>query len=169
MKESSVHHETKGTPMKFWHGTRLRTSWLRLRGSASGRRSDAWIRPFFCEGCQRAHGSRIIRFKVGDCLFCTRTYLTLSAVVRCIFMSKDSELMPERPQTNEAIPDEAAAPSMPTPTRWESISSREPVSWLTSTRNAHQAYVSVPFRFQRHPTAKFSHGQIVYGPKCLLL
>ena len=48
-----------------------------------------------------------MRVQVGDCLFCTRTYLTLSAEVRCIFMSKDSELMPERPQTNEAIPDEA--------------------------------------------------------------
>ena len=48
-----------------------------------------------------------MRGQVGDCLFCQRTYVTLSAEVRCIFMSKDSELMPERPQTNEAIPDEA--------------------------------------------------------------
>ena len=91
--------------MKFWHGTRLRTSWLRLRGSASGRRSDSWIRPFFCEGCQRTHGNRIMRVQVGEFLFCTRTYLKLSAEVRCIFMRKDSELMPERLQTNEEIPD----------------------------------------------------------------
>ena len=75
--------------MKFWHGTRLRTSWLRLRGSASGRRSDAWIRPFFCEGCQRAHGSRVMRVQVGDFLFCTRTYVKLSAEVRAILMRKD--------------------------------------------------------------------------------
>ena len=73
--------------MKFWNGTRLRTSWLRLRGSASGRRSDAWRRPFFCEGCQRAYGSRIMR--VGDFLFCTRTYVKLSAEVRAILMRKD--------------------------------------------------------------------------------
>ncbi len=79
--------------MTLWHGTRLRPSWLRLRGSASGRRRDAWIRPFFCEGCQRAHGSRIMRVQVGDFLFCQRTYLKLSAEVRCIFMRKDSELI----------------------------------------------------------------------------
>ncbi len=63
--------------------------WLRLRGSASGRRRDAWIRPFFCEGCQRAHGNRIMRVQVGDFLFCTRTYLKLSVEVRCILMRKD--------------------------------------------------------------------------------
>jgi len=92
--------------MKWWNDTRLRISWLRLRGSARGRRSDSWMRHFFCEGCQRAHGNRIMRVQVRDFLFCQRTYLTLSAEVRCIFMRKDSELMPERPQTNEAIPDE---------------------------------------------------------------
>ena len=75
--------------MKCWHGTRLRTSWLRLRGSASGRRRDSWIRPFFCEGCQRAHGSRIMRVQVGEFLFCTQTYVTLSAEVRAILMRKD--------------------------------------------------------------------------------
>ena len=58
--------------MTFWHGTRLRTSWLRLRGSASGRRSESWICHFFCEGCQRAHGSRIMRVQVGEFLLCQR-------------------------------------------------------------------------------------------------
>ena len=48
-----------------------------------------------------------MRVQVGEFLFCTRTYLKLSAEVRCIFMRKDSELMPERPQTNEEIPNEA--------------------------------------------------------------
>ena len=48
-----------------------------------------------------------MRVQVGDFLFCQRTYVTLSAEVRCLFMSKDSELMPERPQTNESISDEA--------------------------------------------------------------
>jgi hypothetical protein len=44
--------------MAYWNGTRMRTSWLRLRGNASGRTKDWRFVDWFCDGCQRKHPGR---------------------------------------------------------------------------------------------------------------
>ena len=58
-----------------WNGTHLKTSWLRLRGNASGRHRPYWAAPFFCDGCQRKHGPYVMRTKTLDGrLLCDRQY-----------------------------------------------------------------------------------------------
>ena len=44
-----------------------------------------------------------MRVQVGEFLFCTRTYLKLSAEVCCILMRKDGEPMSDTPQTHDDI------------------------------------------------------------------
>ena len=56
-----------------WNGTRLKTSWLRLRGAKSV--TPYWYRPFFCDGCQRNHGPRVERNKTLEGrMLCNRQY-----------------------------------------------------------------------------------------------
>jgi ribosomal protein L44E len=58
-----------------WNGTRLKTSWLRLRGNAAGRRRPHWAVKFFCDGCQRHHGHYVERTSTLDkLLLCNRQY-----------------------------------------------------------------------------------------------
>lgn len=44
-----------------WNGTRMKTSWLKLRGNASGRTLDRRFVKFFCDGCRREHGRYVTR------------------------------------------------------------------------------------------------------------
>lgn len=44
--------------MSYWNGTQMKTSWLRLRGNASGRTKDWRYVDWFCHGCQRIHAGR---------------------------------------------------------------------------------------------------------------
>jgi hypothetical protein len=61
--------------MSYWNGTRLKTSWLRLRGNRRGRSFDWRFVPFFCDGCQRQHGRRVERTTTLDGqTLCNRQY-----------------------------------------------------------------------------------------------
>jgi hypothetical protein len=58
-----------------WNGTRMKHSWLRLRGNASGRTKDRRFVEFFCNGCQREHGRYVTRTKTLDGqILCDRQY-----------------------------------------------------------------------------------------------
>lgn len=58
-----------------WNGTHLKTSWLRLRGNASGRKPAWWEVPFYCDGCKKMHGKKVERNKTLDgLLLCNRQY-----------------------------------------------------------------------------------------------
>ena len=58
-----------------WNGTNLKTSWLRLRGNAGGRKSAYWQVPFYCDGCKKTHGKNVMRTKTLDgLLLCDRQY-----------------------------------------------------------------------------------------------
>ena len=49
-------------------------TWYRLRGNANGRTPAYWQREFFCEGCQKMHGMNVVRWGIGEKLYCTRQY-----------------------------------------------------------------------------------------------
>jgi hypothetical protein len=58
-----------------WNGTHLKTSWLRLRGNASGRTKDRRYVTFFCDGCQRTHGRYVVRtVMLNGKTLCNRQY-----------------------------------------------------------------------------------------------
>ena len=58
-----------------WNGTNMRTSWLRLRGNASGRNGAGRPKSWFCAGCQRQHGGGAERtIALDGNSYCARTY-----------------------------------------------------------------------------------------------
>lgn len=49
-------------------------TWYKMRGNANGRTPAYYERKFFCEGCQKWHGPKIVRWGTEGKLFCTRQY-----------------------------------------------------------------------------------------------
>lgn len=50
-----------------------------MRGNASGRNGFGTPKKWFCTGCEREHGGRVNRTKLGEADYCDRKYLALKA------------------------------------------------------------------------------------------